>query len=323
MRIHFPQNHIFSFIIFLCLFISGFPAAGMGVAKFKFKSYQEMKALVRSHGIKSTIQYEDWFYSDKSPNDIPLHLERTYSSEWEGGRKFFGVSAREEALIDDQYLAERGHPHSQYKLAVRYDKGDGVGQNLTKAVEWHETAAARGHIEAQYTLAVRYYEGDGVEQNSWKTFAWYTRAAWQGHVEAQYSLAYLYKEEWYERDILAAFKWYRRAATQGHREAQRSLDNPEFAEYILKLHPVFDRLVRSLNLSTRTQNALDDRRGIYYLDELIEMTEAELLRIPGLGKKSLDEINTAFAPLGLELGMDKDWVSVLTGKIGSKKKVLI
>ena len=324
MRIHFPQNRLFSFIIFLCLFISGFPAAGMGAAKrqFTLKSYQELKALVRSRGIKSEWQYRDWFYSNESPNDIPLHPERVYSSEWEGAQKFFRISAREESLIHDRDLAERGSIQSQYKLALRYHTGDGVEQNLTEAIEWYKKAAARGHAEAQYTLAVRYYEGDGVEKNSWKAFKWYKLAAWQGHIEAQYSLAYMYKEEWYERNLLAAFKWYRRAAAQGHREAQRSLDNPEFAEYILKLHPVFDRLVRSLNLSTRIQNALSDEGYIYYLDELVEMTEQELLKIPSLGKKSLDEVKTALASLGLEFGMDKDWVSVLTGKIGSNKTVL-
>ncbi|MEK7769226.1 MAG: DNA-directed RNA polymerase subunit alpha C-terminal domain-containing protein, partial [Pseudomonadota bacterium] len=43
--------------------------------------------------------------------------------------------------------------------------------------------------------------------------------------------------------------------------------------------------------------------NIYYIGDLIQRTETELLRTPNLGRKSLNEIKEVLASHGLTLGM--------------------
>ena len=60
--------------------------------------------------------------------------------------------------------------------------------------------------------------------------------------------------------------------------------------------------VEELELSVRTANCLKNEK-IIYVGELIQKTDAEMLRTPNFGRKSLDEINGALARMGLHLGM--------------------
>ena len=52
----------------------------------------------------------------------------------------------------------------------------------------------------------------------------------------------------------------------------------------------------------RSANCLK-AEGIYYVGDLIQRTEVELLKTPNLGKKSLTEIKDVLASRGLSLGM--------------------
>jgi DNA-directed RNA polymerase subunit alpha len=44
--------------------------------------------------------------------------------------------------------------------------------------------------------------------------------------------------------------------------------------------------------------------GIHYVGELVQKSEAEMLRTPNFGRKSLNEIKELLAESGLQLGMD-------------------
>ena len=65
-----------------------------------------------------------------------------------------------------------------------------------------------------------------------------------------------------------------------------------------ELTPISTRTIDSLDLSTRIKNALK-ASGINYLGMLLRMTEQDLLRIPGIGKKGLAEIKIFFKQHGL------------------------
>ena len=73
--------------------------------------------------------------------------------------------------------AEKGDVESQYILAVKYHKGDGIEQNRRRAVDWYRRAAKRGHLEASYNLAHMYLTGTGVKQDISAALDWYRRAA--------------------------------------------------------------------------------------------------------------------------------------------------
>ena len=69
-----------------------------------------------------------------------------------------------------------------------------------------------------------------------------------------------------------------------------------------EIDPILLRPVDDLELTVRSANCLK-AENIYYIGDLIQRTEVELLKTPNLGKKSLTEIKDILASRGLSLGM--------------------
>jgi DNA-directed RNA polymerase subunit alpha len=82
---------------------------------------------------------------------------------------------------------------------------------------------------------------------------------------------------------------------QGEKESE-----PEKREDLID--PILLRPVDDLELTVRSANCLK-AENIYYIGDLIQRTEVELLKTPNLGKKSLTEIKDILASRGLSLGM--------------------
>ena len=68
------------------------------------------------------------------------------------------------------------------------------------------------------------------------------------------------------------------------------------------LDPILMRPVDDLELTVRSANCLK-AENVYYIGDLIQRTENELLKTPNLGRKSLNEIKEVLASHGLTLGM--------------------
>ena len=71
------------------------------------------------------------------------------------------------------------------------------------------------------------------------------------------------------------------------------------------LNPNLFRSVDELELSVRSANCLQNA-NIRYIGELVQRTEAEMLKTKNFGRKSLNEIKELLASMGLELGMTLD-----------------
>ena len=69
-----------------------------------------------------------------------------------------------------------------------------------------------------------------------------------------------------------------------------------------EIDPILLRPVDDLELTVRSANCLK-AESIYYIGDLIQRNEVELLKTPNLGKKSLTEIKDVLASRGLSLGM--------------------
>ncbi|MBT5098665.1 MAG: DNA-directed RNA polymerase subunit alpha, partial [Proteobacteria bacterium] len=69
-----------------------------------------------------------------------------------------------------------------------------------------------------------------------------------------------------------------------------------------EIDPILLRPVDDLELTVRSANCLK-AENIYYIGDLIQRTEVELLKTPNLGKKSLTEIKDVLGSHGLSLGM--------------------
>ena len=78
--------------------------------------------------------------------------------------------------------------------------------------------------------------------------------------------------------------------------AEGESDTNQINRYLLKK-------VDELELSVRSANCLKND-NIIYIGDLVQKTEAEMLRTPNFGRKSLNEIKEVLAQMGLHLGME-------------------
>ena len=87
-----------------------------------------------------------------------------------------------------------GDTKAKAELGARYGKGEGVEQDLDKAIEILRETAATGEPEAEFFLGTAYYSGLGVPHSEAEAVLWFEKAAAKGHAAAQYWLAVLIKE---------------------------------------------------------------------------------------------------------------------------------
>ncbi|SHG77045.1 DNA-directed RNA polymerase subunit alpha [Hydrocarboniphaga daqingensis] len=69
-----------------------------------------------------------------------------------------------------------------------------------------------------------------------------------------------------------------------------------------ELSPILFRPIDDLELTVRSANCLK-AENVYYIGDLVQRTETELMKTPNLGKKSLNEIKEALKAHDLDLGM--------------------
>jgi DNA-directed RNA polymerase subunit alpha len=81
-----------------------------------------------------------------------------------------------------------------------------------------------------------------------------------------------------------------------HAVAEEKGEEPPFNKNLL-------RKVDELELSVRSANCLKND-NIVYIGDLVQKTEAEMLRTPNFGRKSLNEIKEVLSQMGLHLGME-------------------
>jgi DNA-directed RNA polymerase subunit alpha len=82
------------------------------------------------------------------------------------------------------------------------------------------------------------------------------------------------------------------------KKAVEEMRHPE-----LSFNAALLKKVDELELSVRSANCLKND-NIVYIGDLIQKTEAEMLRTPNFGRKSLNEIKEVLATMGLHLGME-------------------
>jgi len=98
------------------------------------------------------------------------------------------------------------------------------------------------------------------------------------------------------KDHMAIFINFEETPEQAEEVAERGLD---------KMGEVLNRSVEELELSVRSYNCLKNA-NIQTIGELVQKTEAEMLRTKNFGRKSLNEIKEILANMGLSLGMRID-----------------
>ena len=187
-----------------------------------------------------------------------------------------------------------------YEQGLRFEKGDGVKQDLFKTVEyykkaldsgydaakerlkacymrndvkfedelqqvnWYEEAGNYGNADALFKMGNLYDTGQGFyEQNHREAAGYYKRAAeFSGQTEAQFRLAEMYqKGEGVAQKISEAVKYYEKAAQQGHMQAQ------------IELAKIY---------RDRDGNFYQPRKAVYYLKKAVTKNNPEAQYLLGL-----------------------------------------
>ncbi len=98
------------------------------------------------------------------------------------------------------------------------------------------------------------------------------------------------------KDHMSIFINFEEVPEQTEEISERGID---------KMNEVLNRSVEELELSVRSYNCLKNA-NIQTIGELVQKTEAEMLRTKNFGRKSLNEIKEILANMGLSLGMRID-----------------
>jgi hypothetical protein len=107
-------------------------------------------------------------------------------------------------------------------------------------------------------------------------------------------------EEIYRRGMLSSFLMF--GESKGSFTAILS-EEVELSVETISFDPVFLTNVREFDLSERSANCLKND-NIVYVGDLVQKTDGEILRMPNMGRRSLDEVKGQLTQLGLHLGME-------------------
>jgi TPR repeat protein len=122
------------------------------------------------------------------------------------------------------WLAERGDPDAQNKLANLYFDGRGGVRDVQEALRWDKLGAEQGHPRSMNNLGYMYEHAQGVQKDFKQAFYWYSRAAKHMDPYGMTNLATLYEKGiGVQADITLAAEYYRRAAQAGNSNAQNGL----------------------------------------------------------------------------------------------------
>lgn len=138
-----------------------------------------------------------------------------------------GREESEEFAVDPKIFAQsaaEGDVDAELELALCYEQGNGVEQDLDMAMKWLRRAAEHEHPEAQFKLGAAYAYGIYVDQDYDEALRWFRLAAKAGQADAQYALGMSYHYGIsVDEDQQAATEWYEKAAAQGHKRAMEIL----------------------------------------------------------------------------------------------------
>jgi TPR repeat protein len=138
-----------------------------------------------------------------------------------------GVGVAQDVRIAAMWFrraADQGLPEAQFRLGQLCKTGNGVPQSARLALMWWQKAALGGHALAQDSLAEAYASGDGVAQDYQAARRWWEKAALNNIAGANTRLGWLYENgHGVPVDLHAALNWYRKAAAQGDINGQIQL----------------------------------------------------------------------------------------------------
>jgi hypothetical protein len=149
-----------------------------------------------------------------------------------GGKYFIGGMGLQQdlkrAIQLYEHAAAQGHAVAQDSLGACYARGHGVEVDYTTAALWFRRAAEQEYPDAQFNLGYAFYTGTGVAQSYEEAVRWYLLAAAQGQPGALYNLGVCHSNaDGLPQDLDEALRLFKRAAAKGYAKAAAAVDTLE------------------------------------------------------------------------------------------------
>lgn len=165
--------------------------------------------------------------------------------------------------------AKNNDPVAQFQLAILYDQGTHVKQDLEKAANLYLKSANSGYAASQNSIGSMYQYGEGIQKNYKEAVYWYKKAVEQDYTESYTNLGFMYDFGLgVDKDQEKAFDLYLIAAQKGsirgmlnagisYWKAQGTEKNLKQAHYWLNLARYNTQKSRDMKLKWRIREALD------------------------------------------------------------------
>ncbi len=204
----------------------------------------------------------------------------------------------EKALQLYYKAAQAGDLRSAVELGSLYYSGEKFARNVPLARQWFEYAAKFGNPVALYNLGIMYANGAGVPVDNKKAFNYFKQAANQGYSLAQKEVGLmLYEGKGAPQDYDLALRYLVKAANQGDVDAQMNLGRL-LSNLKTKGAPI--NLIQAhkwYNIATAYGNEEIRKQAIKERDNLtIQMTHAEVLEAQKLASEWKPEVVYALTP---------------------------
>ena len=198
---------------------------GIGVEKNRDKACEYMN-LAKELGDPDAQRYLELFASldedeKKAENGDTQALCRLTEFYTSNGNMYPGDDGYEIAFKYAKKAAELEDPEGIWSLALAYEHGRGVEENVDEAIKLFTHAADLGHAKSMHNIGAIYLnEKNDVD----KALYWFKKSAENGHNVACCALGSLYEfGEYVDCDYEEAKKWYLMGAERGDAEAQYGL----------------------------------------------------------------------------------------------------
>lgn len=131
----------------------------------------QFKLARKYYAARNYVEAAKWFHEAEKQNHNLASLFLALCYE-----KGLGVEQSYSKAIERYRRLESSEPRARYTLGLMYEEGRGVEQNYCEAVDRYRQIESK-HSEAQYRLGLMYEEGRGVEQNKAKAREMYRKAS--------------------------------------------------------------------------------------------------------------------------------------------------
>ena len=196
-----------------------------------------------------------------------------------------------EKAIQYYSIASVENPVAQYRLGVFNLKGDTLPQNIERALDYFNRAAAQNFAEAQGALGEIYQTNEYALGNGKQAEYWFEQAINNGLWQVYHNLGNMYMNgEVIGKDVNKAIYYYKKAAENGSQESQRWLallyregkeipENPSESFYWEKLAVENGREKSKTNLALYYLNGYgtetDVEQGLHLMIEAAESGNSE------------------------------------------------